>query len=218
VFIWGRRISTISILITGLIVCTCRPTNIPLANRRILTVLCAIRSWGDDSLDNLVSITQTSARRLSNHYNSFSARRRSMARPRPGLQFWGRPINAMHKLSAKTLPQGLHLRMVGNFAGRIGFGIDHAYSFLGLGKHWSFIDAFRRKYERLRAAFYHFGWPCPWRCWERSRHNGCAGSRTMFYCQVGLVMLVGLHQERDSDRGNLPAVAATRHDDSGGGG
>ena len=91
---------------------------------------------------------------------------------------------------AKKMPQGFSYSWTGLSLEELAAGGNFADSVSDWAR-WSSISRCRRS---MKASC------CPssccspfrWRCWERSARNGIRGLQNDVFCQVGLVMLVGL--------------------------
>jgi hydrophobic/amphiphilic exporter-1 (mainly G- bacteria), HAE1 family len=138
-------------------------------------------------LDNLVSVTQTSAPQVINHYNLFrSAEIDGSAAP--GFSS-GQAINAMQQLSAKTLPQGYTYQWSGISLEELASGSTTLILF-GLGTLVVYLT--------LSALYESFVLPfiillaVPMALLGALGGQWIRGFQNDIYCQVGLVMLVGL--------------------------
>src|SRR5437899_9666962 len=164
-------------------------------------------------LDNLVSITQTTTPQVISHYNLFrSAEIDGSAAP--GFSS-GQAISAMESLSNKTLPQGFTYQWTGlsleelqsGATSLILFGLGTLVVYLTLSAQYeSFVLPFIVLLAVPMAMLGALGAQ-----WMRGLENDV-------YCQIGLVMLVGLSSknailivefsEQLRERG-LPLVEAT---------
>jgi HAE1 family hydrophobic/amphiphilic exporter-1 len=138
-------------------------------------------------LSNLVTVTQTAAPQVINHYNLFrSAEINGSAAP--GFSS-GQAIDAMQQLSAKTLPQGYAYEWSGISLEELASGSTTLILF-GLGTLVVYLTL-SAQYESFVLPFIIL-LAVPMALlgalsaqWLRSQQNDV-------YCQVGLVMLVGL--------------------------
>ena len=138
-------------------------------------------------LSNLVTVTQTAAPQVINHYNLFrSAEINGSAAP--GFSS-GQAIEAMQQLSAKTLPQGYAYEWSGISLEELASGSTTLILF-GLGTLVVYLTL-SAQYESFVLPFIIL-LAVPMALlgalsaqWLRSQQNDV-------YCQVGLVMLVGL--------------------------
>ena len=138
-------------------------------------------------LDNLVTVQESSGPPVITHYNLF----RSVeidGSPAPGYSS-GQGLAAMEDLAKQIMMPGMTFEWTGLDAGRNRIQRQGLIIF-GLGSLW-FTSRFRRstKASRCRSSFC---WLCPWRCSERLAWFRCAGMSNDVYCQIGLVMLIGL--------------------------
>ena len=138
-------------------------------------------------LDNLVSITQTAAPQVISHYNLFRSAELSGSAA-PGFSS-GQAIEAMQQLSAKTLPQGYTHEWSGISLEELASGSTTLILF-GLGTLVVYLTL-SAQYESFVLPFIIL-LAVPMALlgalsaqWIRSQQNDV-------YCQVGLVMLVGL--------------------------
>ena len=138
-------------------------------------------------LSNLVSITQTAAPQVINHYNLFrSAEIDGSAAP--GFSS-GQAINAMQQLSAKILPQGYTYEWSGISLEELASGSTTVILF-GLGTLVVYLT--------LSALYESFVLPfiillaVPMALLGALGGQWIRGLQNDVYCQVGLVMLVGL--------------------------
>jgi hydrophobic/amphiphilic exporter-1 (mainly G- bacteria), HAE1 family len=138
-------------------------------------------------LSNLVSITQTAAPQVINHYNLFrSAEIDGSAAP--GFSS-GEAINAMQQLSAKILPQGYTYEWSGISLEELASGSTTVILF-GLGTLVVYLT--------LSALYESFVLPfiillaVPMALLGALGGQWIRGLQNDVYCQVGLVMLVGL--------------------------
>jgi len=138
-------------------------------------------------LQNLVTITQTPAPQVINHYNLFrSAEINGSAAP--GFSS-GQAIDAMQQLSAKTLPQGYTYEWSGISLEELAAGSTTVILF-GLGTLVVYLT--------LAALYESFVLPfiillaVPMALLGALGAQWLRGLQNDVYCQVGLVMLVGL--------------------------
>jgi len=138
-------------------------------------------------LENLVSITQTVAPQVISHYNLFRSTEIDGSAA-PGFSS-GQAIDAMQQLSAKTLPQGYTYEWSGISLEELAsgsttillFGLGTLVVYLTLSAQYeSFVLPFIILLAVPMALLGALGAQ-----WLRSQQNDV-------YCQVGLVMLVGL--------------------------
>ena len=125
-------------------------------------------------LENLVTITQSTRAPSHQSLQSFpfrGNRRLRLAR----LQL--RPGHRRHATAlGKDLAPGLHLRVVGNFAGRIRLRLNHAHP-LWPRNPGRLSHALPRCMKVLFCPSLFFS-PCPWLCSARSARNGSAACKT----------------------------------------
>ena len=138
-------------------------------------------------LENLVTITQTAAPQVISHYNLFSSAEINGSAA-PGFSS-GQAINAMQQLSAKTLPQGYTYEWSGISLEELASGSTTLILF-GLGTLVVYLTL-SAQYESFVLPFIIL-LAVPMALlgalsaqWIRSQQNDV-------FCQVGLVMLVGL--------------------------
>ncbi|HXM10013.1 MAG TPA: multidrug efflux RND transporter permease subunit [Terriglobales bacterium] len=138
-------------------------------------------------LQNLVRVTQSSAPQVINHYNLFRSSEIDGSAA-PGFSS-GQAIDAMQQLSAKTLPQGYTYEWSGISLEELASGSTTAILF-GLGVLVVYLTL-SAQYESFVLPFIIL-LAVPMALlgalsaqWIRSQQNDV-------YCQVGLVMLVGL--------------------------
>jgi HAE1 family hydrophobic/amphiphilic exporter-1 len=138
-------------------------------------------------LQNLVTITQTPAPQVINHYNLFRSSEINGSAA-PGFSS-GQAINAMQQLSAKTLPQGYTYEWSGISLEELAAGSTTIILF-GLGTLVVYLT--------LAALYESFVLPFIILLAVPMALLGALGAQWMrglqndVYCQVGLVMLVGL--------------------------
>ena len=138
-------------------------------------------------LDNLVSVTQTAAPQVINHYNLFrSAEINGSAAP--GFSS-GQAIDAMQQLSAKTLPQGYSYEWSGISLEELASGSTTLILF-GLGTLVVYLTL-SAQYESFVLPFIIL-LAVPMALLGALSAQWIRGQQNDVYCQVGLVMLVGL--------------------------
>ena len=138
-------------------------------------------------LANLVSITQTAAPQVINHYNLFrSAEINGSAAP--GYSS-GQSIDAMQQLSAKTLPQGYTYEWSGISLEELASGSTTLILF-GLGTLVVYLTL-SAQYESFVLPFI-IMLAVPMALLGALSAQWIRGQENDVYCQVGLVMLVGL--------------------------
>jgi HAE1 family hydrophobic/amphiphilic exporter-1 len=138
-------------------------------------------------LDNLVSITQTSAPQVINHYNLFRSSEIDGSAA-PGFSS-GQAINAMQQLSAKTLPQGYTYEWSGISLEELASGSTTLILF-GLGTLVVYLTL-SAQYESFVLPFIIL-LAVPMALLGALSAQWLRGQQNDVYCQVGLVMLVGL--------------------------
>jgi HAE1 family hydrophobic/amphiphilic exporter-1 len=138
-------------------------------------------------LQNLVTITQSPAPQVINHYNLFRSSEINGSAA-PGFSS-GQAINAMQQLSAKTLPQGYSFEWSGISLEELASGSTTIILF-GLGTLVVYLT--------LAALYESFVLPfiillaVPMALLGALGAQWIRGQQNDVYCQVGLVMLVGL--------------------------
>jgi HAE1 family hydrophobic/amphiphilic exporter-1 len=138
-------------------------------------------------LDNLVSVTQTAAPQVINHYNLFrSAEIDGSAAP--GFSS-GQAIDTMQQLSAKTLPQGYTYEWSGISLEELASGSTTLILF-GLGTLVVYLTL-SAQYESFVLPFIIL-LAVPMALLGALSAQWIRGQENDVYCQVGLVMLVGL--------------------------
>ncbi|MBZ5666954.1 MAG: multidrug efflux RND transporter permease subunit [Acidobacteriia bacterium] len=138
-------------------------------------------------LENLVSITQTAAPQVISHYNLFrSAEINGSAAP--GFSS-GQAITAMQQLSAKTLPQGYTYEWSGISLEELASGSTTLILF-GLGTLVVYLTL-SAQYESFVLPFIIL-LAVPMALLGALSAQWIRGQQNDVYCQVGLVMLVGL--------------------------
>jgi HAE1 family hydrophobic/amphiphilic exporter-1 len=138
-------------------------------------------------LANLVTVTQTAAPQVINHYNLFrSAEINGSAAP--GFSS-GQAIAAMQQLSAKTLPQGYSFEWSGISLEELASGSTTLILF-GLGTLVVYLTL-SAQYESFVLPFIIL-LAVPMALLGALSAQWLRGQQNDVYCQVGLVMLVGL--------------------------
>ncbi|HWY02833.1 MAG TPA: multidrug efflux RND transporter permease subunit [Candidatus Acidoferrum sp.] len=138
-------------------------------------------------LDNLVNISQSSAPQVISHYNLFrSAEINGSAAP--GFSS-GQAITAMQQLSAKTLPQGYTYEWSGISLEELASGSTTLILF-GLGTLVVYLTL-SAQYESFVLPFIIL-LAVPMALLGALSAQWIRGQQNDVYCQVGLVMLVGL--------------------------
>jgi len=138
-------------------------------------------------LENLVSVTQTAAPQVINHYNLFrSAEINGSAAS--GFSS-GQAITAMQQLSAKTLPQGYTYEWSGISLEELASGSTTLILF-GLGTLVVYLTL-SAQYESFVLPFIIL-LAVPMALLGALSAQWLRGQQNDVYCQVGLVMLVGL--------------------------
>ena len=139
------------------------------------------------SLDNLVTVKEGTNASVINHYNLF----RSVeidGSAAPGYSS-GQAIQAMEEISKEVLHQGYSFEWTGISLEEIQSGAQTVMLFgLGLLVVYLTLSA---QYESFVCRSL-FCWPYPWRCWARCWTPWARGLQNDVYCQIGLVMLIGL--------------------------
>ncbi|MFY9905049.1 MAG: multidrug efflux RND transporter permease subunit [Terriglobales bacterium] len=138
-------------------------------------------------LENLVSITQTSAPQVINHYNLFRSSEIDGSAA-PGFSS-GQAINAMQQLSAKVLPQGYTYEWSGISLEELASGSTTLILF-GLGTLVVYLTL-SAQYESFVLPFIIL-LAVPMALLGALSAQWLRGQQNDVYCQVGLVMLVGL--------------------------
>src|ERR1700687_5239938 len=138
-------------------------------------------------LENLVSITQTAAPQVINHYNLFRSAEISGSAA-PGFSS-GQAITAMQQLSAKTLPQGYTYEWSGISLEELASGSTTLILF-GLGTLVVYLTL-SAQYESFVLPFIIL-LAVPMALLGALSAQWIRGQQNDVYCQVGLVMLVGL--------------------------
>ena len=157
-------------------------------------------------LENLVTITQTTAPQVISHYNLFrSAEIDGSAAP--GFSS-GQALDAMAELSKKVLPQGFTFQWTGLSLEELSSGSTTLILF-GLGTLVVYLTL-SAQYESFVLPFIVL-LAVPMALLGALTAQSLRGLENDVYCQIGLVMLVGLvQQERHSDRRICRTVAAPR--------
>src|SRR3982075_553680 len=138
-------------------------------------------------LENLVTVTQTAAPQVINHYNLFrSAEVNGSAAP--GFRS-GQAITAMQQLSAKTLPQGYTYEWSGISLEELASGSTTLILF-GLGTLVVYLTL-SAQYESFVLPFIIL-LAVPMALLGALTAQSLRGLENDVYCQIGLVMLVGL--------------------------
>jgi hydrophobic/amphiphilic exporter-1 (mainly G- bacteria), HAE1 family len=138
-------------------------------------------------LANLVTITQTAAPQVINHYNLFRSSEINGSAA-PGFSS-GQAINAMQQLSAKILPQGYAFEWSGISLEELASGSTTLILF-GLGTLVVYLTL-SAQYESFVLPFIIL-LAVPMALLGALSAQWIRGQENDVYCQVGLVMLVGL--------------------------
>ncbi len=138
-------------------------------------------------LENLVSISQTAAPQVIGHYNLFRATEIDGSAA-PGFSS-GQAIEAMQQLSAKTLPQGYTYEWSGVSLEELASGSTTLILF-GLGTLVVYLTL-SAQYESFVLPFIIL-LAVPMALLGALSAQWLRGQQNDVYCQVGLVMLVGL--------------------------
>jgi HAE1 family hydrophobic/amphiphilic exporter-1 len=138
-------------------------------------------------LDNLVSITQTAAPQVISHYNLFRSTEINGSAA-PGFSS-GQAIDAMQQLSAKVLPQGYTYEWSGISLEELASGSTTLILF-GLGTLVVYLTL-SAQYESFVLPFIIL-LAVPMALLGALSAQWIRGQQNDVYCQVGLVMLVGL--------------------------
>jgi hydrophobic/amphiphilic exporter-1 (mainly G- bacteria), HAE1 family len=138
-------------------------------------------------LANLVNITQTAAPQVINHYNLFRSSEINGSAA-PGFSS-GQAINAMQQLSAKVLPQGYAYEWSGISLEELASGSTTLILF-GLGTLVVYLTL-SAQYESFVLPFIIL-LAVPMALLGALSAQWIRGQENDVYCQVGLVMLVGL--------------------------
>ena len=138
-------------------------------------------------LENLVSISQTAAPQVISHYNLFRATEIDGSAA-PGFSS-GQAIEAMQQLSAKTLPQGYTYEWSGISLEELASGSTTLILF-GLGTLVVYLTL-SAQYESFVLPFIIL-LAVPMALLGALSAQWLRGQQNDVYCQVGLVMLVGL--------------------------
>ena len=138
-------------------------------------------------LDNLVSIGQTAAPQIISHYNLFRSTEIDGSAA-PGFSS-GQAINAMEQLSAKSLPQGFAYEWSGISLEELQSGTTTLILF-GLGTLVVYLTL-SAQYESFVLPFIIL-LAVPMAILGALSAQWLRGQQNDVYCQVGLVMLVGL--------------------------
>ena len=138
-------------------------------------------------LDNLVGITQTAAPQVISHYNLFRSAEISGSAA-PGFSS-GQAIQAMQQLSAKVLPQGYTYEWSGISLEELASGSTTLILF-GLGTLVVYLTL-SAQYESFVLPFIIL-LAVPMALLGALSAQWIRGQQNDVYCQVGLVMLVGL--------------------------
>jgi HAE1 family hydrophobic/amphiphilic exporter-1 len=138
-------------------------------------------------LDNLITIGETAAPQVISHYNLFRSTEVSGAAA-PGFSS-GQAINAMEQLSAKSLPQGFTYEWSGISLEELQSGTTTLILF-GLGTLVVYLTL-SAQYESFVLPFIIL-LAVPMALLGALSAQWLRGQQNDVYCQVGLVMLVGL--------------------------
>ncbi len=138
-------------------------------------------------LENLLAIGQTAAPQVISHYNLFRSTEVSGAAP-PGFSS-GQAISAMEQLSAKVLPQGFTYEWSGISLEELESGTTTLILF-GLGTLVVYLTL-SAQYESFVLPFIIL-LAVPMALLGALSAQWLRGQQNDVYCQVGLVMLVGL--------------------------
>ncbi len=138
-------------------------------------------------LENLVSVSQTAAPQVISHYNLFRATEIDGSAA-PGFSS-GQAIEAMQQLSAKTLPQGYTYEWSGVSLEELASGSTTLILF-GLGTLVVYLTL-SAQYESFVLPFIIL-LAVPMALLGALSAQWLRGQQNDVYCQVGLVMLVGL--------------------------
>jgi HAE1 family hydrophobic/amphiphilic exporter-1 len=138
-------------------------------------------------LQNLVSVDQTAAPQVINHYNLFRSSEIDGSAA-PGFSS-GQAIDAMQQLSAKTLPQGYNYEWSGISLEELASGKTTLILF-GLGTLVVYLTL-SAQYESFVLPFIIL-LAVPMALLGALSAQWIRGQQNDVYCQVGLVMLVGL--------------------------
>ena len=139
-------------------------------------------------LDNLVTVAESSGPPVITHYNLFRAVEIDGS-PAPGYSS-GQGLAAMEDLANKSMMPGMSYRVDRPDARRDRVQRQSAAS-SSAWEFWSSISRSRRSTRASRCpssscSLY------PWRCWALWAWSRCAAMSNDVYCQIGLVMLIGL--------------------------
>jgi len=164
-------------------------------------------------LENLVTITQTTTPQVISHYNLFRSAEIDGSAP-PGFSS-GQAISAMEELSAKVLPQGFSFEWTGLSLEELASG-STALILFGLGTLVVYLTL-SAQYESFVLPFIVL-LAVPMALLGALSGQWLRGLENDVYCQIGLVMLVGLASknailivefaEQLRERG-LPLIEAT---------
>jgi len=138
-------------------------------------------------LDNLVTITQTTAPQVISHYNLFRAAEIDGS-PAPGVSS-GQAIGAMEQLSGRVLPQGFSYEWTGLSLEELQSG-STALILFGLGTLVVYLTL-SAQYESFVLPFIVL-LAVPMALLGALGAQSLRGLQNDVYCQIGLVMLVGL--------------------------
>ena len=138
-------------------------------------------------LENLIAITQTSSPQVISHYNLFRSAEINGS-PTPGFSS-GQAIDAMKDISAKVLPQGYNYEWSGLSLEELASGSTTAILF-GLGVIVVYLTL-SAQYESFVLPFIVL-LAVPMALLGALLAQSLRGLENDIYCQVGLVMLVGL--------------------------
>ena len=144
-------------------------------------------SGGMIPLDNLVSITQTTTPQVISHYNLFRSAEIDGS-PAPGFSS-GQGLDAMEELSKKVLPQGYSYQWTGLSLEELSSGSTTLILF-GLGTLVVYLTL-SAQYESFVLPFIVL-LAVPMALLGALSAQSLRGQENDVYCQIGLVMLVGL--------------------------
>jgi HAE1 family hydrophobic/amphiphilic exporter-1 len=144
-------------------------------------------SGGMIPLDNLVTITQTTTPQVISHYNLFRSAEIDGS-PAPGVSS-GQAIAAMQEMSAKSLPQGFSYEWTGLSLEELASGSTTLILF-GLGVVVVYLTL-SAQYESFVLPFIVL-LAVPMALLGALGAQSLRGLQNDVYCQIGLVMLVGL--------------------------
>jgi len=144
-------------------------------------------SGGMIPLDNLVSMTQTTTPQVISHYNLFRSAEIDGS-PAPGFSS-GQGLDAMEELSKKVLPQGYSYQWTGLSLEELSSGSTTLILF-GLGTLVVYLTL-SAQYESFVLPFIVL-LAVPMALLGALSAQSLRGQENDVYCQIGLVMLVGL--------------------------